>query len=303
MKKFYAFVLALLASVSPANAQSMSDVLQAIYSGTVVSDTQTAVNLTPAFVIKYVGPQPSGVVTIATNLITLSHGAVGAEVVDNTVECDAAIAASGSRNGILDGSVAACDTIGEIMNTLNAQTSNWVLIPLAGIMTDSITTSGSLVAIAGVQAKTTTGLRVMFGTAVVKHVTLMLARPEYQLDINTYLTNTRSGTTANLIQTNPFQGRTLVSSNRGTFTFTGASDWSVILVRPKYAKSGSSESYQVLMAGTATGATTVNKEFVLLSDGQRIVAPEGTKLLIRVTAVTTLTAANFSGFGYTFTAR
>lgn len=308
INKFLVAALVTLGLVGESKAQTMSDMLQGIYSGVPVVESQTAVDNTAALLIKYVGQQASGTVEVsAAGAITLKHGAVGAEVVDNTVECDAAIAASGSRVGVIDVSVAACDTVGEVVNIINSQSANWVVVPLNSIFTDDLNCAGSgcLKLLAATQAKTNTGTRAMvFETSVAKNVTLMLAKPEYQQDIGTYLTNKGSGTTitANKFLPSAFTGRTLVSSCRGTFTYTGAGAWSVILVKPNYNKVASTETYLVLMSGTVPSASTVNSNFVTLADGQRIVAPEGYKLLLRFTAVTTLTVADFNGFGYTFTA-
>lgn len=306
MKNIKSFVLAVALSVLAnfASAQTMSDIMQSYLGGVVVADSQTAVDTQVMFLIKYVGSQNSATFEVAANGdITLKHGVAASEVVDNTVECDASIAASGSRNGIIDVSDPACDTLGEVMNVLNGQTNNWILVPVTGLLSDDMNAggSGALAAQAATQAKLTNGFGARLATADAKNSTLCVCKPEMLTDINQYLTSQRSGAGATYIKENAFVGRTWIAGNRGTYTFTGASAWSVLLVRTKYSKTSSTEVVTTLLSGTPTGATTVNATFVGLNDTNRIVSGESIKVLIRVTAVTTLTAVNGTAFGYVFT--
>lgn len=70
--------------------------------------------------IKYVGPQASGTVTVdATDSdITFQHGVAGSEVVDGTID------SGGDDAGVIDHSDANANTMGEVVDIINAS-PNW----------------------------------------------------------------------------------------------------------------------------------------------------------------------------------
>lgn len=96
----------------------------------------SAVSTESLILLRYTGTSAlGGTITVAAGGdLTFSQGAVGSSAVDATMECDAAIAASGSRNGIYDLSTpdVACDTLGEVVDLINSQGTNWRAVILDG---------------------------------------------------------------------------------------------------------------------------------------------------------------------------
>jgi hypothetical protein len=75
-------------------------------------------------VVRYKGSEASATVEVAatTGDITFKHGALGAEAVDDTI--DSGLGAEGTAPGVADVSDAAADTMGELVDLINAS-ANW----------------------------------------------------------------------------------------------------------------------------------------------------------------------------------
>lgn len=283
----------LLAFAPQASAQTYFDFFTALMKGRNASQALSADDLDTAFLIKYVGTQQRGTIDVAANGdITLKHGASGSEVVDTTIECDASIAATGSRNGIIDVSDPACDTVGEVMNIINSQSTNWVMVPLDALLSDDLNAggSGSLVTVSAQSCSVTDGYAAKWDTDTKFISTIALLPPEAR-KIGFYLTGTL-GTNINL-KVNPYAGlKTMVGTANATSTYgSGTSSYAINQELVKYIRTspnggvgGSSTSVITKLYGDiAGGATTVNKTFIALTDNFRIVGDDGTKVVLRLT--------------------
>lgn len=299
--------LLVLLAPAPAHAQNYADFFSALVKGRNVSNALLADDSDTALLIKYVGTQQSGIIDIAANGdITFKHGASGSEVVDTTVECDASIAASGSRNGIVDVSVAACDTIIEVLNVVLAQSSNWVIVPIDALLTDDLNAggSGSLVTVTGSSASTQAGFAAKWDTDT-KLISTIALIPREARSINFYLSG--NPTTAVQLKPNPFAGlRTKVVSARATSTYgSGTSAYAISqevmrLVRtgPNGGVGGTISSViDQLYGPEAGGATTVQKTFVALSDNNMIWGDDGAKLVLRLTNSAAMASTTHVAYG------
>lgn len=299
MKKFLASLvtavtLIVTSLVTPAHAQT-SDIFAAYTAGRSVAVARTADDTDPVLLIKYVGTLNGTVEVSAAGDITLKTGAVSSEAVDSTVKCP-----SGGSSGVIDVSDTACNTVGEVVNAINAS-ANWVAVPIAALLSDDINCGGSgcLLLTAATSAATNDGVTLLADTDVIKTSTIALLPPEY-FTIAPYLAGRPAASVA--LRTNPFPFRTFLAASNATSTYgSGTSTWSVIEVRPNYLKAGSTETATTLYGNVAGGATTVNKTFVALSDNNRILTNDSTKLLIRLTNSAALGTVTNYAFGYTYT--
>lgn len=296
MKKFLVSIGLIALLVVPVQAQ-VADIFAAYTNGRAVSVARTADDTDPVIVIKYVGTLNGTVEVSSAGDITLKTGAISSEVVDSTVKCP-----SGGSSGVIDVSDSACNTVGEVINAINAS-ANWVAVPVASLLSDDINCGGTgcLLLKSAASAAVNDGLPLYADTDVILTSTVALVPSEY-LTIAPYLGGAPRASVT--LRTNPFPFRTFLAASNATSTYgSGTSIWSVIEVRPKYNKSSSTETATVLYGNVAGGATTVNKTFVSLSDNNRIISNDSTKLLVRVTNSAALASVTNYAFGYTFAGR
>lgn len=308
ISKITAFLigLVLLIAPAPAHAQTQFDFITNLYrDGLVASVTQVAVSTDTALLIRYVGTQMSGTVDVsAAGLITFKHGAIGAEVVDTSVECDASIAVTGSRNGIWDVSVAACNTITEGAGIINSQvtstaTHNWIIVPLDALGTDDLSCSGNgcLVTVTGQSATSLDGYAAKWDTAVTFTSTIALLPASFR-SMKAYVSGTQKPITLKV--TNPFSGyRTVIGVAEATSTYgSGTSLYAISQVLPSYFSTTQYTEVISTVRGSVTGgATTVAKAYVSLSDNMRLFGNEGQKVVLRLTNSAALTAPLHNAYG------
>jgi hypothetical protein len=244
-----------------------------------------------ALLIVYTGTGGEGTVTVASNGdITLSVGAVGSSTVDTTVECDASIAASGSRSGIIDVSVAACDTLGEVVDAINSQTNNWRAVILDGLRSDSA--NDTLNALSETAATDPDGLPLYFDTSVAFLTSRALVPPSCR-KMECYLdySNGRQLT----LKKNPFKGTfTTVYTWIETTTYgSGTSTVALRSVLEDNETTGGNETVTV-MDSVAGGATTVagTKTYTY---GIRGFPDE--KVILRVTNSAAASSVSMYGYG------
>lgn len=265
---------------------------------TVVGVTHTAVSNYVPLLIKYVGSQASATVTVsAGGDITLKHGAASAEVVDTTVECDASIAASGSRSGILDLSTpdAQCDTMGEILDIIN-DSPNWKAVLLdaqRGSATDNVFIT--LSETAGATAADGLGL---LGDGTVSFFDSIALLPPEQRKMGYYLTYT--GSSGAKLRPDPYAGYipTFFYANVTTTYGSGSSQYDLYCIRVLFDPNTNNETETVAAQSTgfANAATTVLKEHTLFSTwGYQ--CPRNTKLVARVTNSAAMTAVVHNVYG------
>lgn len=296
LKTFVGLVLLALAFVSEAAAQPQSFVNR-LYEGEGVVGGWSAISTEPMVLVKYTGTNANGgTVTVAAGGdITFSQGAVGASTADATLECDASIAATGSRNGIFDLSTpnAACDTLGEVVDLINNQGSNWVAVIVHGRRSDS--TDNAFITLSETAANSVDGLGLLAdGTVLFKQSRALV--PSAALKIGFYIVG--SGRTARTLKADPFKGYTaLLTSLTATTTYgSGTSAHGIYCIAVTNSLVTGSET--VTSYAKAAGATTVEATWTPSAYG--LACPAGQKMLIRTDNSAAASAATLyiTGFVY-----
>lgn len=232
-----------------------------------VTMSAEAVNTNTPLVIRYVGATAlGGTVTVAAGGdITLSEGAVGASAVDTTAGCPAA------GTGIIDVSDPACDTFGEVVNNINGTGTNWRVVLLDGLASQS--SNNTLAALAETAANTTSGLGLYADQAISFTYT-------YAIQSTRTLDWFMQGGSASIFNPDPYgDGRPVIYFLSSTCTYgAGTSRMKVYAV--DYVMSGTTYSETVTtLYNTASAATTVTKE---VPWAYGLLADRGTKLVISI---------------------
>ena len=148
----------LVSSPGVARADVYGSLANFIFRGVPAGGVTTAVSTDVTLVVKYVGAT-SGTVAVASNGdLTFSIGAVGASAVDTTIKCP-----SGGSSGVIDVSDTACDTLGEVVDIINAS-STFRAVILDGLRSDS--SNDTLLTISETAANAPEGLNLVNDTAV-----------------------------------------------------------------------------------------------------------------------------------------
>lgn len=190
MRKFLAALALVAALAVPATAQTV--VLKPGDASTATTASVTAGYF--PILIKYVGSSPQGgTVTVAAGGdITLKTGTVASSTADLTTECPV----SGAYGGIIDVSDTACNTLGEVVDAINAS-ANWRAVIQDGLRADS--SDNTLFTLTETSASVPQGLALAGDSAVSLNVTFAL--PQFpRNDIRPYMI---PGTTPQFIA-NPF---------------------------------------------------------------------------------------------------
>lgn len=211
--------------------------------GMTVDDTDVGI------LIRYVGAQVSGTVQVSSGDLLLKHGALAGEIADTT------ITGCGGTAGTLDVDNAACDTIGETLDRVNAS-ANWRAVRLDSLRSD-LDSANKLIDVAATQATGVDGLGLKWDTSVVFKATQLMA-PPFARSMQFYLTG--SGTTS-LLNSNPWNGKRVeFQYMNATSTYgSGTSAIQVITEQPFFAAAGETVTENIAFQ-LAGGATTVNKE-------------------------------------------
>lgn len=294
-KLFQIGLLALALSLTPSfvGAQLLDD---AVARGQGVSATTSGTTNYFPILIRYVGTSPAGgTVTVASNGdITLKTGPVGSSTADLTTECPV----SGALGGVIDVSDTACDTLGEVVDAINAS-ANWRAVIQDGLRSDS--SNDTLATLSEASASVTKGKALAGDSAVSLQVTLALV--PVRNDITFYLSN---GTSFNIGQ-NPFSdSQPLLLYETQTLTGTGADTKQFHFSVPNNQRCSLTATAVVCAASevvtsfsTPGGGTTVNGVLDFTRFPQ--FGPYGSRLLIRGAFATTLTAVTtFGGSGHVF---
>lgn len=155
----------------------------------------SADNADVALLIRYLGPTTisttnSGTVQVSSGTLLFKVGAQGAEAADTTMQC-------GATPGTFDTSNAACDTIGEVVDLINAN-PNWRAVNIDSLRSD-VCSPTTLLTLAATRATLTDGLAINWVTAAKFQATVALTpfrrMSDYlhgrNLDFNPYI-NTRT---------------------------------------------------------------------------------------------------------------
>ena len=280
-------ILVLLASpllVLQAEAQSIYD---GMTNAETVSGSLGAVSTEVPIIVRYIGNTigagVSGTVAVAAGGdITLKSGAYGSEAADTTLECPV----SGALGGVIDVSDTACDTLGEVVDIINASTS-WRAVIKDGLRADS--SDNTLITLSEAKANAAAGLGLLHDGTVSFKSTIALTT-------NQAMTDYLSGSKGTTINPNPFarQRAVFLLGNATTTLASGTSSFQVLSCLENYATTGGSETCTTLYT-TAAGATTVNAIFSYLPYG--ITARKGEKLLVRINNSAAMSAAVFYAYG------
>lgn len=243
-----------------------------------------------ALLIRYVG-SGGGTVTVAANGdITLKKGTVASSAVDTNIECDASIAAAGSRSGIIDVSVAACDTLGEVVDIINSQSTEWRAVIVGGLRADS--SNDTLLVRSETTANAVDGLPLYIDTDVALVATIALT-PSFS--IRWFINGVNS------LKTNPYEGlQSSLFYFRGLSTYgSGTSTMALYCVDVRNSVDGGSETVTTKFS-IAAGATTVDKvnDFTPLLLG--IPCNRDQKALARITNSAAMATTSVTALGYSW---
>lgn len=245
----------------------------------------------PALLIKY-NPgsaaltKPSGTVQVTTTTLLFKSGLAGAEAADSLVTCP-----SGGTAGTILLTDAACDTIGEVVDIVNASTSDrWKAVNYASFRTDS--TNDKFVAAAAASANTQVGLRVKFDTFKTLFFGSVLSPDGINPTIAPFLSSNFA----------LYPIPQMYSNNRAVLLYadvalTGTTPnfqiWSVL---PSFSDSGSSEVKTQIFDKRIVTATVTPITFGSLG----LLARKGEKMLIRTIATTSAAAPYLFAHGSVF---
>lgn len=235
-------------------------------------------DLDVALLIRYTGGSTgsaSGTVAVAAGGdFTFLQGASGSEAADTTFECPV----SGALGGLIDVSDAACDTLGEVADIINAS-SDWVAVIIDGLRSDS--SNDSLATLSAVAATTPGGIKVLWDTDTIAfNLTIALT------DLRTLPPYMINGVRGTLLKVNPFSGRrrgVLFPEPYAISTFaSGTSTLIVYSVKTTYhPTTGAGTEVVTELFRAAGGATTVAKSFAGIPDWG-LFGKYGEKLLVRL---------------------
>jgi hypothetical protein len=301
--KITASVLALVALVAfatPASAQSPSlPAFERFLKGDGVLRGVSAVSTEPKILVRYTGTNANGgTVTVAAGGdITFSQGAVGSSAVDATVECDSSIAASGSRSGIFDLSTphANCDTLGEVVDLINNQGTNWLAVIVHGRRSDA--TDNVFITLSETAAGTLDGIGLLDDGTISLYTTQAFLPPGADKMPFYVAGSCASQRTCRTLKANPFEGKTtIVYSMTATNTSGGTLTHTLLCVAVKNSLSTGAEA--VTSYAKASGATTVEDTWAPQPSG--FACPAGQKAIARTVLTSTNTVASLYIAGHIY---
>jgi hypothetical protein len=239
-----------------------------------VSQFSAADDGSVAILVRYVGSDSSADATMAV----VQGGAITFEI-DSTAYDGFECPVSGDLGGIIDVSDGDCDTVGEVVDTINGNCTG-CSSDFRAVIVDALTTDASadFLADAADQVTRTDGLPIYFDTSANFAVgeTRALIPPECRTDISCFITPNGG------IIENPFAGQqTVVTWIEGYSTYaSGTSILYVYSVKPSN-KTATTERITTLWS-EAMGATTANKQFTQFQYVP-IYGRANEKVLVRVT--------------------
>lgn len=302
------FALTLAPLIPPVHAQSSVNILglDRLLKSVPVNVANTTEDADVAIQIRYIGSL-SGTVQISSGDVLLKVGASGSEVADTT------ITGCGGTAGTLDVDNAACDTIVETVNRINAS-ANWRAVWIDAIGTDN-DAGAKFLTLAATAANRPDGLSINWDTSVAFHTTRALV--PYGLPVvpvtGVYFSYRTiapylNGVGNSAMVERPFNDvRTFLTY--GNFTTTYGSGTSTIQfldcdthfrATATFA-AGSSESCSVVFS-VAGGATTVNKVIADFEFNPFVFTP-GNRALVRVSNSAAASVPTVVASGYMVPAR
>lgn len=257
-------VLALASFVPAASAQRMFP------NSDPVSLALTADDSDVALLVKYTGTAPFSSVQTSSGDLLFKTGTASAD----TAATD--ITGCGGTAGTLDVDQTTCDTLGELVDRINASTY-WRAVIVDGLRSDA-TASATLVTMAATNASRADGLAVKWDTSVNFEASVCL---NCSRDISDYFGGAGNRVSPGLVP-NPFAGRQAVFVI-GNFTSTyasGTSTLKIFSVKPTNRVGAVGSETVTTLYAVAGGATTAAKELNYHPYG--LLSKKDEKLLVRI---------------------
>lgn len=232
-------------------------------------------------IIEYVGSSASCLITTAANnTIASAVGAAGSEAADANFTV-------GAVSGTIDLTAAAADTMGEVVDFINGLAD--YKARLVGLRrADDADTVGALVAVTSQQAKVSGGLKLAVDTSVADHVSFEISALDGTIVPGAAAGNTGLGSDWNRHAENSLR------RVDGTFTYSGADLFRIYEVDDEN-KSDELLFQTTISAVLAASTNAGSEEFP--SPG--ITARRGRRLLVRLSAATSIAVTNCSFLGTT----
>lgn len=260
-----------------------------LLTGETVSGGLSADDSDVAIIVKYIGTSASATVEVAdaTGDITFKDGAAGSEAVVDDFECPV----SGALGGVIDVSDAACNTLGEVVDTINGNctgcnASAWRAVILDGLRADS--SNNTMQTLAATSAQVLNGVNLVWETDTAFMATRAMTTMR---TIQPYIDNKD-----NDLVSDPFAGtRGVVMIAKGTSTYgSGTSALEVISVKVTNGTKGSETT--TTLWSQAGGATTAEKVFDVFND-YGLHSKKGEKLLVRLKNSAAMASVTFFAGG------
>ena len=272
--------------VQSAHAQTNNQ-LNNYLSGSPVTRGIGAVSTDVSMLVRYTGTSASGTVAVdaATGDLTFLSGASGSEAADTSFECPV----SGALGGIIDVSNAACNTFGEVVDTINGLCTgcirnNWTAVLVGAMRSES--TDNTNITLSATTANAPEGLGLLFDGVVTFRTSIALT--QYQ-NLTSYVSDNRY----RLVE-NPFAGQQAVLHQvTATSTYgSGTSDhvvYCVALVNSRTNPTETVTSYR-RPAGATTVASTLDFPYGLS-------CPTGQKMIVRTDNSAAMSASTLYAAG------
>lgn len=278
------------------------------------------------FVCVYTGTG-NGYVTVSA-AGTLLFESPNSSTANTHIECDASIAADGSRNGIIDPAVAACNTATETLNIINKPETDFRCVLNAGLGTDDINISGTgwLKAVTDSDCSPPNGCKLFADTDVALNISNVLAPTEF-LKGSKYVLSL-GGVGRQFATSNAYAGTRAWLAGVSTLSTygSGTSVFNVYSVKGEYQPiyapvSGGppnigytySETISTLWGPVTNGATTVFKTFGTCDTAATACGPEwgvlgllgrsDERVLVRITNSAALATTSLQTTGILQTSR
>lgn len=284
--------LALLAIVAPASAQDsalfskylMGDTAQAIVNShaTQAADVALKIRYSPMGLSL---TKPSGTVQTTTTTLLFKSGAASSEAADSAVTCP-----SGGTGGTIDLTHADCDTIGEVVDVINASAGDyWKAVNWAAFRTDGV--NDKFIAASAASANGKDGISVVWDTSKALYFSAVLT--PNPVSIAPFINDV-----SNALKPEPelfkmYRAAMLYASVTHTGT---APQFKIYSIAPKFSDSGSSEVVTQIFQTPLTSGTNA----VINLGGIGILGRKGEKFMIRSISTSTATTPYLYAHGTVF---
>jgi len=239
--------------------------------------------------------KPSGTLQVTTTTLLFKTGLAGAEVADTSVKCP-----SGGTGGTIDLTDASCDTIGEVVDIINASSGDhWKAVNWAALRTDGV--NDKFVAAAAASANTTSGIQVVWDTSKTLFAGGVLA-PAPSIDSSGRVLQTIGirnflDPSGNLYpQPSYFTLKRAVLLYANVMQTGTTPDFKIYCVAPIFSDAGSSETVTQIYQQRLTSATVTAVNFSPVG----LLGCKGQKFLIRTVSSATATTPYLFAHGSVF---